>query len=117
MKNLNVVILTGNIGQAATNKAFENGNGVIEFSIAENQSYKNKAGEWENKTTWHNCKLFTKKDNLDKLTPVFTKGSNISIQGKLDYDTYEKTIGEQPVEFKSAFINVSQFDVKSAKED
>lgn len=118
MKNLNVVVLTGNIGQDATTKVFENGKGVIEFNLAENSSYKDKAGNWQNSTTWHNCKLFTKQENLDKLSKVFKKGLPTTIQGKLTYQSYDKKVAENitaPVTI--AYIKIDEFDISSERED
>jgi len=53
-KSVNKVILLGNVGKEPEFKVLPSGQGVANFSIATTESYKDKAGERQEKTEWHN---------------------------------------------------------------
>ena len=50
---VNRVILIGNLGKDPEVKRLKNGQAVGKFSIATNENYKDKAGEWQTETEWH----------------------------------------------------------------
>ena len=50
---VNKVILIGNLGRDPEVRRLENGAVVAKFSVATNESYKDKTGEWQNLTEWH----------------------------------------------------------------
>jgi single-strand DNA-binding protein len=53
-KSVNKVILLGNLGNDAQVKALEVGSTLANFSLATTEHYKDKRGEWQDKTEWHN---------------------------------------------------------------
>ena len=53
-KSVNKVILIGNLGKDPEVKYTPSGVPVAKFSIATNESYKDKGGEWQERTEWHN---------------------------------------------------------------
>ena len=74
------VLLIGNLGKDAEIKTFDNGNNVANFSLATSESYKDKAGEWQQKTEWHNIAVWgNQADRAAKLT----KGTTLYVEGKL----------------------------------
>jgi single-strand DNA-binding protein len=85
MGSLNKVALIGNLGQAPEEIA--NGKGV-KFSLATNESWKDKKGEKQERTTWHNIVVWDKlaKVCLDHLSV----GQQIYLEGKIKNDTYER---------------------------
>lgn len=103
MKSL--VIAIGNMGQDAEVKTLNSGNQVLNFSCAENESYKDKEGNKVEKTIWHNCKMF-KKEFSEKFVAALKKGTKIIVKGELRYDEYEK----ENVAVKSAYIRVTELD-------
>ncbi len=81
---MNIVHLAGRIGQDVE-KVNDN---IYKFSVATNESYKNKQGEKVEKTSWHRCIAFGNTgSNIDKF---FKKGSFILLEGKIQYGEYEK---------------------------
>ena len=83
------VILVGNLGKdpetVATDKAK-----IIKFPLATNESWKNSAGVWEQKATWHNVVMFTKYDGQgDNLS----KGAKVFVEGKISNSSYEDKDG------------------------
>lgn len=82
--SLNQVSLIGNLGDTAeTNE--KNGVKRTTFNLATTHSYKDKNGEWQNKTTWHKIVGWNLSDfYLDKLV----KGAKLYITGRIDNHEY-----------------------------
>ena len=50
---VNRVILIGNLGRDPEVRRLENGAVVAKFSVATNENYKDRSGEWQTQTEWH----------------------------------------------------------------
>lgn len=81
MAGINKVILVGNLGKDPEIRTMENGSKVAQFSIATNESYKDKAGEWQEQTEWHNIVLW--RYLAEKAENSLKKGSRIYLEGKI----------------------------------
>jgi single-strand DNA-binding protein len=89
----NIAILTGLLGADAEVKE-HNGSFKITFSIATNDSYKDKeSGEYKDNTTWHQCELWMKKQT--NLVNILKKGNQLQILGSIKNRTFEKPGGEK----------------------
>lgn len=87
----NSVTLIGNLGRDFEVKDLGNGQTLAKASLATNESYKNKDGEYVPKTQWHNIIVWGKKaQTVAKFTK---KGSKLAITGSLEYDSYEDKEG------------------------
>jgi len=60
MPSVNKVILLGNLGRDPELRFLPNGDAVCNFSIATTDSWKDKAGEKQEKTEWHNIVMYRK---------------------------------------------------------
>ena len=93
MQVRNSVTLIGNVGQLPTVRTLTSGTRVIEFSLATNDSYRNKAGERITRTEWHTIKAFGKV--VDTLERYVTKGTQLALTGSIRYsrwtDKHEQT--------------------------
>lgn len=89
MSSINQVIISGNLGQDAELRTTANNTNVCTFSVAVNESRKNKEGNWEETTNWVSCVVFGKRAT-NKLQSVLTKGTKVTVAGKLRVSTYEK---------------------------
>lgn len=74
------VLLIGNLGSDAEIKTFDNGNSVANFSLATSESYKDKSGEWQQKTEWHSIAVWG--NNAERAAKL-TKGTTLYLEGKL----------------------------------
>ena len=84
---LNRVMLIGNLGADPEIKHLESGTSVANFSLATSESYKDKSGEWQDKTEWHNIVAWGKAaDRTEKLK----KGQRIYLEGKLTTESWER---------------------------
>ena len=73
---INKVILIGNIGKDPENRILDSGKSVFNFSLATNENYKDKSGEWQTVTEWHNITYWSDYAN-------FAKGDQVYIEGKI----------------------------------
>lgn len=85
---LNKVILIGNIGKDPEIKQFDNGS-VANFTIATNESYKDKSGNRVTQTEWHNIRVGIP-GLVDLVQKYFKKGDPIYCEGKIRTREYEK---------------------------
>lgn len=76
--SLNRIMLIGNLGRDAETRFTTTNVSVTSFSLATTHSFKNKEGNWQNETTWHNIVSFSLsdyfKDNLKKGKKVYVEG-------------------------------------------
>ena len=78
---VNKVILLGNLGKAPEVKQLENNNKVARFSVATHESYKDRSGEWQEITDWHNVVVWGA--IAERAEKSLQKGSTVFIEGKL----------------------------------
>lgn len=81
-KGINKVILIGNLGTDPEVRYMSNGNAVANFSVATNESWKDKqTGEIQERTEWHKVSLF---DKLAQIAAEYLKkGSKVYIEGSI----------------------------------
>lgn len=83
---INKVILLGNLGRDPEMRTLESGAKIATFPIATNENYKDKNGEWQQVTEWHNIKAWNKL--ADRVERSLTKGTLIYLEGKLTHRKY-----------------------------
>ena len=87
----NRVHLIGNLGNNPEIVTLTSGKKTAKFSMATNEYYKNAKGEKITETQWHTIIAWGK--TVDIIERYLTKGSEIAIDGKLTYRTYEDNSG------------------------
>ncbi|HNW96858.1 MAG TPA: single-stranded DNA-binding protein [Bacteroidales bacterium] len=92
-KTVNKVELNGFIGIEPEMTNFNNGGKKLHFSLATNESYKNRDGEWIKETTWHNIVLWNK--TAEDAEKILKKGTRVSITGKLVNRVYTDKKGNK----------------------
>lgn len=88
---MNTVKLIGNVGREVNTKVFTNGN-ITSFSLATNERYTNRNQEEVTSTTWHNIVAFGKLSTVCQ--KMASKGKLLSIEGKIQYRTYQNKNNE-----------------------
>jgi len=81
MASLNKVMLIGNLGKDPEVRYTAAGTAVASFSLATSEKFKNKNGEWEEKTEWHNITLWARLAEI--AGEYLTKGKTVYIEGRL----------------------------------
>ncbi len=93
-KSVNKVILVGNVGNQPESKFTPSGVAVTKFTLATNEKYKDKSGEWVDKTEWHQITVWAKLAEI--VNQYVTKGSKLYVEGKLQTESWEdKQSGEK----------------------
>lgn len=89
----NKVQLIGNLGNNPEVKSLDGGKKLARFTIATNESYRNANGEKVTETQWHNLVAFGKLAEI--IEKYMTKGSEVAVEGKLTYRTYNDKEGNK----------------------
>ena len=92
MASLNKVMLIGNLGKDPEVRFTASGAAVASFSIATSDRIKNKSGEWEDRTEWHNIVLWNKQAEVAK--EYLTKGKTVYIEGRLQTRKWQDRDGK-----------------------
>jgi single-strand DNA-binding protein len=81
--SVNKVILVGNLGKDPEVRRMQNGNPVVNLSVATSESWRDKAtGERKEKTEWHRVVIFS--EGLAKVAEQYLKkGAKVYIEGAL----------------------------------
>lgn len=83
---INEVTLIGHLGADPEVRRLENGTAVGRFSLATNESYKDKDGNWQTTTEWHNVVVW--RDQAERAETVLEKGALCFVSGKISYRKY-----------------------------
>jgi single-stranded DNA-binding protein len=86
-KSINKVILVGNVGADPEVKYTPSGIPVGKFTLATNERFKNKSGEWQDRTEWHNIVAWQRLAEI--VGEYVSKGSKVYIEGKLQTSSWE----------------------------
>ena len=91
MSGVNRVILLGRVGRDPEIRVLEGGKKVANFTIATSETYKDKKGEKQEVTEWHNCVFWG--PIVDVIEKHVKKGQQLYIEGKLRTRSYEDKEG------------------------
>ena len=80
---VNRVILIGNLGKDPEVRRLENGAVVAKFSLATNENYRDKSGEWQQQTEWHDIVAW--RALAERAESSLKKGSMVYVEGKLSH--------------------------------
>jgi len=83
---VNKVTLIGNLGKDPEIRRLETGAAVGKFSVATNESYKDKNGEWQTQTEWHDVVVWN--SMAERAERDLKKGKLVYIEGKLTHRKY-----------------------------
>mgnify|MGYP000005419747 CR=1 FL=1 len=88
---INRVTLVGHLGRDPELRKLDSGVSVATFSIATNENYKDKAGNWQTNTEWHNIVCW--RGLADGVEARFKKGHLAYVEGKLTHRKYQDKDG------------------------
>ena len=86
--SVNRVILVGHVGKDPEVKTLDGGVKVAKFSLATNETYKDKDGKSVTNTEWHNIVVW--RGLADTVEKYVKSGKLLYIEGKLKTESYEK---------------------------
>ncbi|HZF16525.1 MAG TPA: single-stranded DNA-binding protein [Steroidobacteraceae bacterium] len=80
-RGVNKVILIGHLGADPETRAMPSGMTVANIRMATTDSFKDKSGEWQERTEWHNVALFGRMGEV--AGEYLRKGSQVYVEGRL----------------------------------
>lgn len=86
-KSVNKVILIGNLGKDPEMRYTPSGTAVAKFTLATNERFKDKDGNWQDRTEWHNLVAFTRTAEI--VGEYLKKGRTVYIEGSLRTSSWD----------------------------
>ena len=80
-KTVNKVLLLGNVGKDPEIASTNGGTLVAKRSLATSERFKDKQGEWQERTEWHNLVAYAR--GAEILRDYVHKGSKLYVEGRL----------------------------------
>ena len=80
-RSVNKVILVGRLGKDPEVKYTPSGTPVAKFSLATNDRFKDKDGNWQDRTEWHNITAWAR--TAEVVGEYLKKGAQVYIEGSL----------------------------------
>ncbi len=96
--SINKVILVGRLGKDPEVKYTNNGSPVAKFSVATDEVYKDRAGEQQKRTEWHNIVAWNKLAEI--CGEYLTKGKLVYIEGSIRSRQWEDQSGNKRTAFE-----------------
>ncbi len=82
MAGVNKVILVGNLGADPEARSLNSGGEVVNMRVATSESWKDRDGNRQERTEWHNVVIFN--ENLGRVAKSYLrKGSKVYLEGQL----------------------------------
>lgn len=103
---INKVILVGNVGKDPEIRYLDNGVAIARFPLATSENFKDKEGNKQSRTEWHNIVLWR---GLAEVAEKYVKkGNPLYIEGKITSRSYEDPNGGGTKYFTEIVGNVMQ---------
>ncbi|WP_367414060.1 single-stranded DNA-binding protein [Snodgrassella alvi] len=84
--SVNKVILVGRLGRDPETRYMPNGDAITNFSLATDEQWRDRNGERQARTEWHNVSLYGKLGEI--AGQYLRKGSQVFIEGKIQSRKY-----------------------------
>jgi len=88
---INKVTLVGRLGAEPEVRTLESGAMVAKFGMATSESYKDRAGEWQEQTEWHDVVVW--RGLAERAQEYLRKGTLIYLEGKLTHRKWQDKDG------------------------
>ena len=93
MASVNRVILIGNLGKDPDLRYTPSGQPVAKFPIATSERWKDKDGQFQQRTDWHNIVAWGRQAEICK--EYLKKGSPVYIEGRIQSRSYDDKDGNR----------------------
>lgn len=85
-RTFNKVTLIGNLGRDPETRVLPSGAKVVDFTVATTESYKNRAGDQIDSTTWFRAEAWEKLGDIAE--QYLKKGDQVYLEGRLRLEEY-----------------------------
>ena len=87
-RSVNKIILVGNVGQDPDIQETGNGTKVAHLSLATNRRTSQNGDDLKERTDWHRLTLWNRLAQFAQ--DYVSKGDRVYVEGRLEYDSYER---------------------------
>ena len=101
--SVNKVILVGRLGRDPETRFTSGGQAVANFSVATDESYKDKSGERQKRTEWHKIVVWGKQAEIAQ--QYLKKGSLVFIEGRIQSREWQDKEGQKRTSFEIVATN------------
>jgi len=91
--SVNKVILVGRLGKDPETRYMTNGEAVSNATLATSENWKDKSGEKQEKTEWHNLVFYRRLAEI--AGEYLKKGSQVYIEGRIQSRKYQTKEGQE----------------------
>lgn len=114
MSSLNKAIIIGRMGRDPETRYTQTGQTVASFSVATDESYKDKQGNKVDAVEWHNITAFGK--TAEFVSNYLSKGRLVYVEGKIKTEKYTDKQGVEKYATKILADRVQGLDKRSEGE-
>lgn len=111
---MNLVILSGNLGQDPELRYTPSGVPVARMSLATNERWTDANGEKHENTQWHRIVVWRKP--AENATEFLSKGSKVLVRGKIETRSWEDRDGVKRYTTEIIAANIEYLDRNGARE-
>jgi single-strand DNA-binding protein len=86
-RSVNKAILVGNVGKDPEVKFLPSGSAVANFSLATSERFKDKSGESQERTEWHNLVVYQRLAEI--VRDYVKKGSKLYVEGRIQTRSWD----------------------------
>jgi single-strand DNA-binding protein len=101
--SVNKVILVGRLGRDPETRFTSGGQAVANFSIATDESYKDRSGERQKRTEWHKIVVWGKQAEIAQ--QYLKKGSLLFLEGRIQSREWQDKEGQKRTSFEIVATN------------
>src|SRR3974390_2326754 len=101
--SVNKVILVGRLGRDPETRYASGGQAVANFSVATDESYKDRNGERQKRTEWHKIVVWGKQAEIAQ--QYLKKGSLVFIEGRIQSREWQDKEGQKRTSFEIVATN------------
>src|SRR5215468_722907 len=102
--SVNKVILVGRLGRDPETRYTGSGQAVANFSVATDESYKDRNGERQKRTEWHKIVVWGKQAEIAQ--QYLKKGSLVFIEGRIQSREWQDKEGQKRTSFEIVANNL-----------
>ena len=110
--SVNKVILVGRLGRDPETRYTGAGQAVCNFSLATDETFKDRSGERQKRTEWHKIVVWAKQAEIAQ--QYLKKGAQIYLEGSIRTSEWTDKEGQKKTSFE---INASTFRMLGSKQD
>lgn len=93
MSSINNVVLLGRVGRDPEKRFTQGGQPVVNFSMATSETWKDRSGQKQERTSWHRVVVFG--PSAEAVATYVSKGSQVAVEGRLNYDEWTDKSGQK----------------------